>query len=86
MRNFREAPVPEKETKILEKGARSDRGSPGQNESPIPDLSNALQFVSLVEKRVVVEILIFKNFYSKFFENLQKHPGQLGLIRPVWNI
>ena len=30
-----------KETKILEKGTRSDRGSPEQNESPIPDLSNA---------------------------------------------
>ena len=34
--------VPEKEAKILEKGARGDRGSPEQNESPIPDLSNAL--------------------------------------------
>ena len=33
--------IPEKETKILE-GARGDRGSPDQNESPIPDLSNAL--------------------------------------------
>ena len=32
----------EKEAKILEKGARGDRGSPEQNESPIPDLSNAL--------------------------------------------
>ena len=30
------------EAKILEKGARGDRGLPEQNESPIPDLSNAL--------------------------------------------
>ena len=37
-----EAVVPEKETKILKEGARGDRGSPDQNESPIPDLSNAL--------------------------------------------
>ena len=31
-----------KKAKILEKGARGDKGSPEQNESPIPDLSNAL--------------------------------------------
>ena len=31
-----------KKTKILKEGARGDRGSPDQNESPIPDLSNAL--------------------------------------------
>ena len=31
----------EKETKILKEGARGDIGSPEQNESPIPDLSNA---------------------------------------------
>ena len=37
-----EAAVPEKETKILKEGARGDRGSPDQNESPISDLSNAL--------------------------------------------
>ena len=42
VRNSREAAVPEKESKILKEGARGDRGSPGQNESPIPDLSNAL--------------------------------------------
>ena len=41
-RNCREAAVPEKEAKILEKGARGDRSSPEQNESPIPGLSNAL--------------------------------------------
>ena len=40
--NCREAAVPEKETKILKEGARGDRGSPDQNESPISDLSNAL--------------------------------------------
>ena len=56
VRNCREAAVPEKETKILTEGALGDRGSPGQNENPIPDFSNALWFVSLV--RVVVEILI----------------------------
>ena len=33
---------PENETKILEKGVRGDKGSPEQNESPIPDLSIAL--------------------------------------------
>ena len=53
-----EAAVLEKETKILKEGARGDRGSPEQNESPIPDISNALYFVSLV--RVVLEILLFK--------------------------
>ena len=42
VRNGREAAVPEKETKILKEGARGDRGSPDQNESPIPELSNAL--------------------------------------------
>ena len=42
VRNCRKAAVPEKEAKILEKGARGDRGLPEQNESPIPDLSNAL--------------------------------------------
>ena len=42
VRNCREAAVPEKETKILKEGARGDRGSPDQNESPISDLSNAL--------------------------------------------
>ena len=42
VRNSREAAVPEKETKILKEGARGDRGSSDQNESPIPDLSNAL--------------------------------------------
>ena len=40
--NLRIAAVPEKETKILKKGARGDRGSPNQNESPIPNLSIAL--------------------------------------------
>ena len=38
----REAAVPEKETKILKKGTRGDRGSPDKNESPVPDLSNTL--------------------------------------------
>ena len=38
----RAAAVPEKETKILKNGACGDRGSPDQNESPVPDLSNAL--------------------------------------------
>ena len=33
-----EAAVPEKVTKILKEGARGDRGSPDQNESPISDL------------------------------------------------
>ena len=75
VRNCREAAVPEKETKILEKETRGDKGSPEQNESPIPDLSNALWFVSLV--RVVVEILILKKFYSIFSK--KKRPGQLGL-------
>ena len=42
VRNCREAAVPEEQTKILKEGARGDRGSPEQNESPIPDLSNAL--------------------------------------------
>ena len=42
VRNCREAAVLEKETKILKEGARGDRGSPDQNESPISDLSNAL--------------------------------------------
>ena len=42
VRNCRVAAVPEKEAEILEKGARGDRSSPEQNESPIPDLSNAL--------------------------------------------
>ena len=42
VRNCREAAVPEKETKILKEGARGDRGSLDQNESPISDLSNAL--------------------------------------------
>ena len=37
-----EAAIPEKETKILKNGARSDRGSLDQNESPISNLSNAL--------------------------------------------
>ena len=41
VRNCPEAAVPE-EYKILKEGARGDRGSPDQNESPIPDLSNAL--------------------------------------------
>ena len=58
--------VPEKETEILEKGARGDRGSPKQNKSPRPDLSNALEFVSLVH--VVVEILILKICYSNFLK------------------
>ena len=31
----------EKKTIILENGARGGRGSPEQNKSPIPDLSNA---------------------------------------------
>ena len=31
-----------KKTKILKNGARGDRGSPDQNESSIPDLSNVL--------------------------------------------
>ena len=34
--------VPEKGTKILKEGARGDRGSPDENESPNPDVSNAL--------------------------------------------
>ena len=38
VRNCREAAVPEKEPKILEKGARGDRSSPEQNESPRPKL------------------------------------------------
>ena len=42
VRNCREAAVPEKETKILKEGARGDRGSPDQNESPILEISNAL--------------------------------------------
>ena len=42
VRNCREAAVPEKEPKILEKGARGDRSSSEQNESPRPDISNAL--------------------------------------------
>ena len=42
VRNCREAAVPEKETKILKERARGEKGSPDQNESPIPDLSNAL--------------------------------------------
>ena len=33
VRNCRETAVPEKETKILEKGARSDRGSPGSKKA-----------------------------------------------------
>ena len=75
VRNCREAAVTDKETKILEKGARGDRGSPKQSESPTPHLSNAFKVVSLV--RVVVEISIFKKKFV-FFENLQKHPGHLG--------
>ena len=42
VRNGREAAVPEKETKILENGARGARASPEQNETPVPGLSNAL--------------------------------------------
>ena len=42
VRNCRVAAVPEKETKILKEGARGDRGSPDQNESPISDVSNEL--------------------------------------------
>ena len=42
VRNCRDAAVQEKETKILKEGARGDRGSPEQNESPTPHLSNAL--------------------------------------------
>ena len=34
--------VPGKEVKILKAGARGDRGSPDQNESPVPELSNTL--------------------------------------------
>ena len=41
VRNCREAAVPEK-TKILKERARGDIGSPDQNESPVPDISNAL--------------------------------------------
>ena len=38
VRNCREAVLPERDENS--EGARGDRGSPDQNESPIPDLSN----------------------------------------------
>ena len=66
VRNCPEAAVPEKDTKILKEGARGDRGSPDQNESPISDLSNALQFVPLVH--VVSKILVIENFLSIFLK------------------
>ena len=58
-------------SKILKEGARCDRGSADQNESPISELSNALQFVLLV--RVVVEILMIENF--------KKTPRSIGVNR-----
>ena len=48
VRNGREAAVPEKETKILEKGVRGNRGSPEQNQSP--DLSIFKNFFSFFLK------------------------------------
>ena len=42
VRNCREAAVLEKKKLKFEGGARGDRGSPDQNESPISDFSNAL--------------------------------------------
>ena len=63
-----------KKTKILKNGARSDRGSPNQNESPIRPFQCAIVRFS---GTLSWDINDLKKLF-RFFENLQKHPGQLG--------
>ena len=76
VRNCRETAVPEKETKILEKGAHSDRAHLAKGKPSTRPFKRALVRFS---GTLSCEDFKIQKFSIKFCENLQKHPGQLGL-------